>query len=172
MNCKAVISTGLAIVVAAALFTIGPSTAKAKKMAAKDLKCADCVDSSEIVDDTIGLNDLNPNIRSFLNGFPGSPDQASGRLSRRCPDGKFVGEVWLFAGDYEPAGTAFAHGQLFDININDPNDPLLPLAKGILRDMYGGDGVTTFALPDLRGLEPAGMNYVICMIGIFPSQND
>ena len=34
---------------------------------------------------------------------------------------------------------------------------------------YGGDGVTNFALPDLRGLAPANMTYMICTLGVFPS---
>jgi len=36
---------------------------------------------------------------------------------------------------------------------------------------YGGDGQTTFMLPDLRGLEPyPGTHYCISLFGIFPSQ--
>jgi len=39
----------------------------------------------------------------------------------------------------------------------------------LLGTTYGGDGQTTFALPDLRGLAPNNLTYAICDIGIFPS---
>ena len=41
----------------------------------------------------------------------------------------------------------------------------------VLGTMYGGNGSTTFALPNMQGLEPAGVNYVICLGGIFPPRN-
>ena len=34
---------------------------------------------------------------------------------------------------------------------------------------YGGNGVTSYALPDLRAAAPNGMTYTICTAGIFPS---
>jgi microcystin-dependent protein len=36
---------------------------------------------------------------------------------------------------------------------------------------FGGDGQTTFGLPDLRSVTPNGMTYTICTSGIFPSPN-
>ncbi len=54
-----------------------------------------------------------------------------------------LGEVRMFAGDFAPKGFAFCEGQLLPIN---QNQALFSL----LGTMYGGDGVTTFALPDLR----------------------
>ena len=36
---------------------------------------------------------------------------------------------------------------------------------------YGGNGVTTFALPDLRALAPDHMTYSICAEGIYPSRD-
>lgn len=56
----------------------------------------------------------------------------------------FIGEVALFAGDFAPRGWAFAEGQLLSTQ---GNDALFAL----LNTTYGGDGVNTFALPDLRG---------------------
>jgi microcystin-dependent protein len=41
----------------------------------------------------------------------------------------------------------------------------------LLGNLYGGDGVTTFAIPDLRGVAPNGLTYTICNLGVFPSQN-
>ena len=59
----------------------------------------------------------------------------------------FVGEIRIFAGNYPPTGWAFCNGQL------------LPIASytalfSILGTAYGGDGQSTFALPDLRGRVP------------------
>ena len=53
----------------------------------------------------------------------------------------------LFAGNFAPAGWAFCNGQLLPIS---QNSALFSL----LGTTYGGDGVTTFALPDLRGRAP------------------
>jgi microcystin-dependent protein len=57
---------------------------------------------------------------------------------------KFLGQVGLFAGNFAPGGWAFTDGQLLPIN---QNQALFAL----LGTTYGGDGRTTFALPDLRG---------------------
>lgn len=55
-----------------------------------------------------------------------------------------IGFITLFAGNYAPNGWAFCEGQLLPIS---ENDALFSLIGTI----YGGDGQTTFALPDLRG---------------------
>lgn len=59
----------------------------------------------------------------------------------------YVGEVRMFAGTYAPAGWLFCEGQLLPIS---ENDTLFTL----LGTTYGGDGQSTFALPDLRGRVP------------------
>ena len=51
---------------------------------------------------------------------------------------------------------------------------LLPIAQNqalfsLLNTTYGGDGTTTFALPDLRSSTPNGLTYTICVEGVFPS---
>ena len=56
----------------------------------------------------------------------------------------FVGEVALFAGEFAPAGWARAEGQVL------PVDSFATLFS-VVGSAYGGDGVSTFALPDLRG---------------------
>ena len=56
----------------------------------------------------------------------------------------FVGEVRMFAGNFAPQGNALCDGQLLAIS---QNDALFSL----LGTIYGGDGRTTFGLPDLRG---------------------
>ncbi|MBY6204407.1 tail fiber protein [Halomonas denitrificans] len=59
----------------------------------------------------------------------------------------FVGEIRMFAGTFAPRGWAFCDGQLLAVS---QNDALFSLFGTI----YGGDGRTTFALPDLRGRLP------------------
>ncbi len=59
----------------------------------------------------------------------------------------FVGEIMMFGGNFCPRGWANADGQLLQVN---QNDALFSL----LGTMYGGDGRTTFGLPDLRGRVP------------------
>ena len=59
----------------------------------------------------------------------------------------FVGEIRMFAGNFAPRGWAFCDGQLLAIS---QNDALFSL----LGTIYGGDGRTTFGLPDLRGRVP------------------
>jgi len=58
-----------------------------------------------------------------------------------------IGEVILFAGNFAPRNWAFCNGQLLAIASN-------TALFSILGITYGGDGRTTFALPDLRGRVP------------------
>lgn len=62
----------------------------------------------------------------------------------------FIGEIRMFAGNFAPVGWAFCNGQLLAIA---ENDALFAL----IGTTYGGDGQTTFALPDLRGRLPLHM---------------
>ena len=105
----------------------------------------------------------------------------------------YAGEIRLFAGDFAPRGWALCEGQLIAIDRN-------PVLFALLGTMYGGDGVTRFALPDLRGRVPAHpdrgerrpgvqrsganvaagndaqvpptltLNYIICLQGVFPDR--
>ncbi|MCA9972191.1 MAG: phage tail protein [Anaerolineales bacterium] len=59
----------------------------------------------------------------------------------------FVGEIRMFAGNFAPRGWAFCDGQLLAVS---QNDALFSL----LGTIYGGDGRTTFGLPDMRGRVP------------------
>lgn len=59
----------------------------------------------------------------------------------------FIGEIRLFAGNFAPRGWAFCHGQLIAIAQN-------TALFSLLGTTYGGDGRTTFGLPDLRGRVP------------------
>jgi microcystin-dependent protein len=59
----------------------------------------------------------------------------------------FLGEIKIISWNYPPKGWAFCNGQFLPIN---QNQPLFAL----LGTMYGGNGQTTFALPDFRGKVP------------------
>jgi len=61
----------------------------------------------------------------------------------------FVGQISLFAFDYAPKGFAQCNGQIMQIQQNAALFALIGVT-------YGGDGITTFALPDLRGRVPIG----------------
>ena len=62
----------------------------------------------------------------------------------------YVGEIRMFAGNFAPSGWMFCDGQLLPIS---ENETLFQL----IGTTYGGDGQSTFALPDLRGRLPIHM---------------
>lgn len=62
-------------------------------------------------------------------------------------DEPFIGSIVLFAGNFAPRGWAFCNGQILPIAQN-------TALFSILGTTYGGNGQTTFALPDLRGRAP------------------
>ena len=59
----------------------------------------------------------------------------------------FIGEIRIFAGNFAPAGWMFCEGQLLPISENE-------ILFNLIGTTYGGDGQSTFALPDLRGRLP------------------
>lgn len=62
----------------------------------------------------------------------------------------FIGQIMMFGGNFAPRGWALCEGQLLPIS-------QYTALFSILGTIYGGDGRTTFALPDLRGRTPIGM---------------
>jgi microcystin-dependent protein len=87
----------------------------------------------------LGVNHLV----ALVGTYP-SPDHQSGSQGEPV-----LGEITMFAGNFAPRGYAFAEGQL------------LPIAQhtalfSLYGTTYGGDGETTFALPDLRGRTVVG----------------
>jgi microcystin-dependent protein len=73
----------------------------------------------------------------------------------------YVGEIRMFGGNFAINGWAFCNGVLISISQN-------PTLYQVIGTTYGGDGVNTFALPDLQGRIPvhqgqgAGLqNYVL-----------
>ncbi|MFC5702793.1 phage tail protein [Cohnella faecalis] len=59
----------------------------------------------------------------------------------------YVGEIRIFAGKYAPNGWALCDGSLLPVQSNQA-------LFSILGKTYGGDGRTTFGVPDLRGTAP------------------
>lgn len=77
----------------------------------------------------------------------------------------FLGEIRMFAGNYAPNGWALCNGQTLSIS---QNSALFSL----LGTYYGGDGIQTFALPNLQGVVPlhwgnarSGSQYTIGQTG-------
>lgn len=64
----------------------------------------------------------------------------------------FIGTIILFGGNFAPRGWAFCHGQLLPIASNST-------LFSILGTTYGGDGRTTFGLPDFRGRVVIGQGH-------------
>jgi microcystin-dependent protein len=62
----------------------------------------------------------------------------------------YVGEIRMFGGNFAPAGWMFCEGQLLPISENET-------LFNLIGTTYGGDGQSTFALPDLRGRLPVHM---------------
>jgi len=72
----------------------------------------------------------------------------------------YYGEIRMFAGTFAPAGWMLCEGQLLPISEND-------VLFNLLGTTYGGDGQSTFALPDLRGRIPIhkGGGFVLAETG-------
>lgn len=72
----------------------------------------------------------------------------------------YVGEIRMFAGNFAPAGWMFCEGQLLPISENET-------LFNLIGTTYGGDGQSTFALPDLRGRLPlhVGNGFILAETG-------
>jgi microcystin-dependent protein len=72
----------------------------------------------------------------------------------------FVGEIRMFGGNFAPAGWSFCEGQLLPISENET-------LFNLIGTTYGGDGQSTFALPDLRGRVPIhqGNGFILAETG-------
>ena len=72
----------------------------------------------------------------------------------------YVGEIRMFAGNFAPAGWMFCDGQLLPISEYET-------LFNLIGTTYGGDGQSTFALPDLRGRIPLhqGSGFVLAQNG-------
>ena len=72
----------------------------------------------------------------------------------------YVGEIRMFAGNFPPNGWMFCEGQLLPISENET-------LFNLIGTTYGGDGQSTFALPDLRGRVPIhqGNGFILAETG-------
>jgi microcystin-dependent protein len=72
----------------------------------------------------------------------------------------YVGEIRMFAGNFAPAGWMFCEGQLLPISE-------FETLFNLIGTTYGGDGQSTFALPDLRGRLPIhqGNGFILAETG-------
>ena len=75
-----------------------------------------------------------------------------------------IGEITLFGFFFAPIGWMSCEGQVLNVNTNQA-------LFSLIGSTYGGDGKTTFALPNLKGSEPLpNMKYYICTSGIYPQR--
>ena len=93
-----------------------------------------------VLNNIIALQGIYPS--SSLTGGEGSAEMLNGA-------DPFLAEMGWFAGNFAPRGSAFSNGQLLSISSNDA-------LFSLLGTIYGGDGRTTFGLPDLRGRAAIG----------------
>jgi len=82
-----------------------------------------------------------------------------------------IGEIKLFSGTFEPRNWVFCHGQTLNVSGNDA-------LYSILGTRYGGDGLTTFSVPNIKPVLGAetnssydDLNYIICINGYYPSRS-
>ena len=73
----------------------------------------------------------------------------------------YIGQIGIFPYSFAPRGWMYCNGQL------------LPIAEyqalfSLIGTKFGGDGKTTFALPDYQGLAPKGSSYFIYTQGQYP----
>ena len=117
---------------------------------------------------------------------PQGPAGATGPAGPQGPQGPAGGNSAAFGTgtNTSPAGTNSPNCMLGEVMLTattvaiglPANGQLLPINQNqalfsLLGTNFGGDGRTTFALPDLRGAAPNGLTYSICTQGIFPVRN-
>lgn len=75
-----------------------------------------------------------------------------------------LGEITLFGFNFTPYGWMPCEGQILSTSSNQA-------LFSLLGNTYGGNGSSTFALPNLKGAEPLpNMKYYICVNGIYPQR--
>ena len=102
----------------------------------------------------------DPVVSAFVERFasPGRTPLSSSNAAADC----YLGEVILVASARLPETFTPADGRLLPIN-------QWQAMFSLLGTDFGGNGQTTFALPDLRPLAPDLMVYGICTVGVFPN---
>ncbi len=114
--------------------------------------------AATVITDSSLQGDGTANKPLGLSGFGSNTNTAAaGRVSEG-----YLGQIILTAGDV--ANGVPADGQLMSIAQN-------TALFSLLGTNFGGNGQTTFGLPDLRAVAPNGLTYSILTSGIFPSRN-
>jgi hypothetical protein len=101
---------------------------------------------------------VDPGVSGFINRFGtvGDPGQRGG-----CGIEANMGGIYLIVGSTPSSGAVVANGQTLPINTNQA-------LFSLYQFRFGGNGVSTFAMPDLSPIAPNGMSYVVCTVGNFP----
>ena len=99
----------------------------------------------------------DPTADAFVGRFGGDVGNAAAAIGEPCT----LGQILLTASTLKTAGGVPANGQLLPIGQYTALFALLGVT-------YGGDGNSTFALPDLRDITPNHMTYSICIFGAWP----
>lgn len=77
----------------------------------------------------------------------------------------FIGQIELFPYSYAPVGWMQCQGQMINVQQNQALFSLLGVK-------FGGNGSTTFGIPNLIGAEPIpGMAYYIATMGLYPMRD-
>jgi hypothetical protein len=98
---------------------------------------------------------------SGTTGIFGTGTNKASTPSSGTTNDEFLGQVILVAGSILPPGTVPCDGQILAINTN-------TALFSLLGKEYGGNGTTTFALPNLKKSAPDGLTYAIAVTGIYP----
>jgi hypothetical protein len=101
----------------------------------------------------------DPTADAFIGRFGTNTNNAAAANGETCT----LGQILLTASPSVTAGGVPADGQILPISQN-------TALFSLLGTTYGGNGTSTFALPDLRGLAPNNMTYSICDLGVFPAR--
>ena len=76
----------------------------------------------------------------------------------------FLGDIVLFPYTFAQMGWMWCEGQILQIQQN-------TALFSLIGNQFGGDGKTTFALPNMRGAESLpGLHFSICIDGIYPTR--
>ncbi|HEX2934478.1 MAG TPA: tail fiber protein [Bacteroidales bacterium] len=77
---------------------------------------------------------------------------------------ELLGRIQLFPYGYAPRGWILCQGQSLIIQQN-------TALYSLLGNQFGGDGRTTYGIPNLQGASPvSGMEYYICTAGVYPTR--
>jgi hypothetical protein len=120
---------------------------------------ANSVGSPQVKNNSLFAHDLRKGQVAFSLGLGSDTKRGATGSGATCT----IGEIVLTAGTVIGATRADGH----EIQIADS-----PTLFSLIGTTYGGDGQTTFRVPDLRKLAPNHMTYGICEFGVFPTRRN